>query len=84
MQGAWSGAVIAELEDTAVIEGNHCFGADAMKLESFEPTSTSTVEDAAWVWPEITHAVENVEGRVAFRRGVAVGESGAEDVFVRL
>jgi len=52
MQGAWSGAVIAELEDTAVIEGNHCFGADAMKLESFEPTSTSTVEDAAWVWPE--------------------------------
>ena len=42
-QGAWNGTVIAELDDTAVVEGH-----------------------------------------VAFRRGVAVGESGAEDVFVRL
>lgn len=52
MQGAWNCAVIAELDDTAGFEGNQYYRADAMKLEYFEPSSTTTVEDAAWVWPE--------------------------------
>lgn len=32
--------------------GKPLLRADAMKLESFELTSTTTVENAAWVWPE--------------------------------
>ena len=71
MQGAWNGTVIAELDDTAVVKGNHYFRADTMELEYFEPSSTTTVE-AAWVWPENT-------GRSQERRGpcrLPAGRSG--------
>jgi hypothetical protein len=74
-QGAWNGTVIAELDDTAVAEGNHYFRADAMKLEHFELTSTTTVENAAWVWPENN-------GRRRERRGpcrLPAGRSGRRE-----
>jgi uncharacterized protein (DUF427 family) len=51
MQGAWNGTVIAG-SDAAVVERNHYVPTDAIKSEHFEPSSTTTVEDAAWSCPE--------------------------------
>jgi uncharacterized protein (DUF427 family) len=53
MQGAWNGTVIAESDDDAVVvERNHYVPADAIKSKHFEPSSTTTVEDAARYRPE--------------------------------
>ena len=52
MQGPWNGTVIAELDDTAVVEGNHHFRADATRSEDFESSSTTTIKGAAWGWRE--------------------------------
>jgi uncharacterized protein (DUF427 family) len=38
----WNGTVIAESEDTVVVEGNHYFPVDAVSAE-LVPTATSTV-----------------------------------------
>ena len=43
MQAVWTGTVIAESADTAVVEGNHYSPADAIKAEHFEPSATTTV-----------------------------------------
>ena len=36
MQAVWNGTVIAESADTAVVERNHYFPADAIKSEHLE------------------------------------------------
>lgn len=43
MKAIWNGAVIAESNDTVVIEGNHYFPADTIKKEYFKPSDTHTV-----------------------------------------
>ncbi len=43
MKAIWNGTVIAESDDTVVIEGNHYFPADTIKKEYFKPTETHTV-----------------------------------------
>ena len=42
MKAVWNGAVLAESEDTGVVEGNHYFPADAINREYFEPSETHT------------------------------------------
>ncbi len=42
MKAVWNGAVLAESEDTVVVEGNHYFPADAINREYFEPSETHT------------------------------------------
>lgn len=42
----WNGVVLAESEQTRVVEGNHYFPADAIKPEYFKPSETHTV--CAW------------------------------------
>lgn len=43
MKAIWNGKVIAEADDTVVVEGNHYFPAEAIKQEYFRPSSTNTV-----------------------------------------
>ena len=43
MKATWNGKVIAESDDTIVIEGNHYFPPDSIKGEYFKPSSTHTV-----------------------------------------
>ena len=41
-KATWNGKVIAESDDTVVVEGNHYFPPDAVKKEYFKPNSDST------------------------------------------
>lgn len=43
MKAIWNGTVIAESDDTVVIEGNHYFPPDSIKKEFFSDSETQTV-----------------------------------------
>ena len=92
MKATWKGAVLAESDETVVIEGNHYFPAESVNREHFRESETHTVcpwkgtasyydvvvegdvnKDAAWYYPEAKDAAKEIEGRVAFWRGVTVG-----------
>lgn len=93
MRATWKGAVLAQSNDTVVVEGNHYFPADAVKREYLQPSQTHTVcgwkgtasyfdlvvdgeinKDAAWYYPETKPDAKNIEGYVAFWKGVEVTE----------
>ncbi|MEV0643728.1 DUF427 domain-containing protein [Phytomonospora sp. NPDC050363] len=42
VRATWNDAVLAESDDTVVVEGNHYFPANAIKRELFSETSTHT------------------------------------------
>ena len=92
MKATWNGEILAESNDTEVVEGNHYFPADSIKKEYFSPSETHTVcgwkgtasyydiavngdtnKDAAWYYPEAKDDAKNIEGYVAFWKGVEVG-----------
>lgn len=91
MKATWNGAVIAESNETVVVEGNHYFPADSIVREYYTPSETHTVcgwkgtasyynvvvkgetnKDAAWFYPETNPDAKNIEGYVAFWKGVVV------------
>ena len=39
----WQGTVVAESEDTVVVEGNHYFPVDSVPAEFLRPSDTTTV-----------------------------------------
>ncbi|WP_462253498.1 DUF427 domain-containing protein [Ekhidna sp.] len=43
MKAIWNGEIIAESDDTVVVEGNHYFPPSSIKKEFFKETSTHTV-----------------------------------------
>ncbi|MBS1787118.1 MAG: DUF427 domain-containing protein [Acidobacteria bacterium] len=43
MKAIWNGEVIAENNETIVVEGNHYFPPSAIKQEFFQPSETHTV-----------------------------------------
>ncbi|HKG15946.1 MAG TPA: DUF427 domain-containing protein [Pyrinomonadaceae bacterium] len=43
MKATWKGEVIAESDETVVVEGNHYFPADSVKREHFRESETHTV-----------------------------------------
>lgn len=43
MKATWNGKVIAESDQTEVVEGNHYFPHSAIKKEFFQPSQTNTV-----------------------------------------
>jgi hypothetical protein len=43
MKAIWNGAVLAESDETIVVEGNHYFPADSINKEYFRPSETHTV-----------------------------------------
>lgn len=42
MKATWNGVVLAESNDTIVVEGNHYFPADSIKREHFQESNTHT------------------------------------------
>ena len=43
MRATWKGEVLAESDETVVVEGNHYFPADSIKRERFRESETHTV-----------------------------------------
>jgi uncharacterized protein (DUF427 family) len=43
MRAIWNGAVLAESNDTIIVEGNHYFPADSINKKFFAPSKTHTV-----------------------------------------
>lgn len=43
MQAIWNGQVIAESNDTVVVEGNHYFPVDSVAMEYLQPSKTHSV-----------------------------------------
>jgi uncharacterized protein (DUF427 family) len=43
MKAIWNGAVIAESEDTVIVEKNHYFPLSSVKAEYLKPSDTTTV-----------------------------------------
>ena len=91
MKAVWNGAVIAESDDTVVLEGNHYFPASALNRDyvSFSNHKTSCPwkgqasyysllvngemnTDAAWYYADPKPQAEEIKGRVAFWKGVAI------------
>ena len=91
MKATWNNAVLAESNETIVVEGNHYFPAESIHREHFRDSATHTTcswkgeasyydvvvndevnKDAAWYYPEPKEAAKNIEGRVAFWKGVKV------------
>jgi len=42
MKATWKGAVLAESDDTVVVEGNHYFPAESVNREHFRESATHT------------------------------------------
>ena len=42
-QAIWNGTVIAESDDTVVVEGNHYFPRESLRADVVRPSSTTTV-----------------------------------------
>ncbi len=91
MKAVWNNTVLAESDNTVVVEGNHYFPAGDINEEFFTASNTKTncpwkgqasyynVEvdgqvnrDAAWYYPSPKQAAKNIEGYIAFWRGVRV------------
>jgi uncharacterized protein (DUF427 family) len=62
MQAVFNGAVIAESDDTVVVEVNHYFPADSLRTEYVTPSDTHT--NCAWKGEASYYSV-NVDGAVA-------------------
>jgi len=43
MKALWQDQILAESDDTLVVEGNHYFPLESLRREFFEPSTTSTV-----------------------------------------
>ncbi len=93
MKASWNGRLIAQSDDTVVVEGNHYFPADAVKEEFLQASDTHSVcpwkgtasyyhllvdgktnADAAWYYPETKSAAKEIQGRIAFWRGVEIAD----------
>ncbi|NNE65685.1 MAG: DUF427 domain-containing protein [Pyrinomonadaceae bacterium] len=93
MKAIWNGTVIAESDQTVVVEGNHYFPPDSLTTDYFESSETNTVcpwkgtasyydvvvegeknSDAAWYYPSAKPDAKNIEGYVAFWKGVEITE----------
>lgn len=61
MKAVWNGAVIAESDDTVVVEGNHYFPLEAVRREFLQPSDTTTV--CGWKGTAHYYSLE-VDGKV--------------------
>jgi uncharacterized protein (DUF427 family) len=60
MKAQWNGAVIAESDETLVVEGNHYFPPDSVRKEHLQSSSTTTV--CPWKGTALYYSVV-VEGK---------------------
>ena len=93
MKAIWNNKVIAESDQTVVVENNHYFPKAAIKKEFFKESDKNTScpwkgeasyytidvdgkqnENAAWYYPQASHAAKPIENYVAFWKEVKVSE----------
>lgn len=93
MKAIWKDEVIAESDDTIVVEGNHYFPQSSVDQTKLKPSETQSHcpwkgdasyysivvddeinEDAGWYYPDPKPAAAQIEGHVAFWKGVEVSE----------
>ena len=43
VRAVWNGEVIAESDDTVVVEGNHCFPIESVRVDLLRPSSKKPV-----------------------------------------
>lgn len=43
MKAIWNGQIIAESDDTVVVEGNHYFPKESLKMDFFKPSDYTSV-----------------------------------------
>jgi uncharacterized protein (DUF427 family) len=91
MKAIWNDQVIAESDETIVIEGNHYFPPAHVHKQFMVESPTHTVcpwkgtasyyhlevngkrnQDAAWYYPECRPLAKQIEGYIAFWKGVEV------------
>lgn len=91
MTATWNNQIIAESDETIVVESNHYFPIESVHSEFLKESDTHSVcpwkgtasyyslevdgkvnKDAAWYYPHAKDAAKNIEGYVAFWKGVAV------------
>jgi len=91
MKATWSNTIIAESNDTKIVENNHYFPQDSIKEEYFKLSDSHTRcpwkgeasyfnievegevnQDAAWYYPQSSHAAKPIENYVAFWKGIKV------------
>lgn len=56
MKAIWNGQVLAESNDTVVIENNHYFPADSVNMEFFKPSEHQTF--CPWKGTAAYHSIE--------------------------
>ncbi|MEQ8337491.1 MAG: DUF427 domain-containing protein [Cyclobacteriaceae bacterium] len=91
MKAVWNNQVLAESDDTVVVENNHYFPPESIDKAFFKESKTHTTcpwkgeasyytvsvegkenKDAAWFYPTTSELAKNIEGYVAFWKGVEV------------
>jgi uncharacterized protein (DUF427 family) len=91
MKAVWNNTVLAESDETRIVEGNHYFPPGAIYQQFFRSSETHTVcgwkgtasyydvvvngetnRDAAWYYPETKQEAKEIEGCIAFWRGVKI------------
>lgn len=91
MKAIWNEQVIAEADDTVLVEGNHYFPLEAVNADVLRPSDHTSFcpwkgsagyyhlevdgqsnENAAWFYADPFDAATNIQGRVAFWKGVKV------------
>lgn len=91
MKAIWNGQVLAESDETKVVENNHYFPPASINKDFFKESATHTIcpwkgeasyytiavegkenPDAAWYYPKTKALANEIEGYVAFWKGVEV------------
>ncbi len=75
MKAIWRNQVLAESDETIVVENNHYFPASSLDMAHFTPSDTTTHcpwKGDACYYSETEDAAKQIEARVAFWRGVEV------------
>ena len=58
MKAIWNGTVIAESDDTVVVEGNHYFPPESVRKEFLLPSNTRTIRNRLTFSPNENREVE--------------------------
>ncbi len=91
MKAIWNGKILAQSDETVVVEGNHYFPPESLVRDFLEESDTHTDcawkgtasyfhvvvdgeknKDAAWYYPDTKEKAKEIQGYVAFWRGVEV------------
>lgn len=91
MKAIWNDKIIAESDETIIVEGNHYFPPESVQLEFIRSSDHHSYcpwkgtanyyhlyvdgkenPNSAWYYPVTSTAAKNIEGYVAFWRGVQI------------